>query len=319
MTKSVKRYPLLLSILLVNPDGSGLYPTIQDAMIAAQDGDEIHLAEGTFSGEGNRDVSFLGKEVTVKAAPDAFVIIETYDPGRSTHAAFILTNGEGSGARIQKLHFQGGYTEDTGLLNIREASPVISDCEFRGVEGTAVSIWDGEAIIERCEFSENWSNMYSPCIAAYGDFILRDSNLQNSHSDLEAGAAVLVNGRVLRCNITGNSTDIYGGSVVAAWTTFEDCTIEGFAKTYGGGVFAYAGCVFRRCSISGQAGLGAGIYVGYIHSSHPCVILENTTYSDLYVADGACARIVTAKPLDVDPDVLSLSPESWGAIKERYR
>jgi len=52
---------------LVRPDGSGDFATIQAALDAARDGDVIELADGTFTGEGNRDVHFLGKAVTVRS------------------------------------------------------------------------------------------------------------------------------------------------------------------------------------------------------------------------------------------------------------
>ncbi|MCK4414565.1 MAG: hypothetical protein KAY32_13585 [Candidatus Eisenbacteria sp.] len=42
---------------LVLPDGTGDFPTIQAAIDAALDGDEILLADGTFTGDGNRDLT----------------------------------------------------------------------------------------------------------------------------------------------------------------------------------------------------------------------------------------------------------------------
>ena len=50
---------------VVLPDGTGDFPTIQAAIAAVADGDVILLAAGTFTGEGNRDLDFLGKGITV--------------------------------------------------------------------------------------------------------------------------------------------------------------------------------------------------------------------------------------------------------------
>ena len=50
---------------LVKPDGTGDYPTIQDAINVATNGDTIELAEGVFSGTGNRDIRYNGKDITV--------------------------------------------------------------------------------------------------------------------------------------------------------------------------------------------------------------------------------------------------------------
>ena len=51
---------------VVNPDGSGDYATIQDAVDAASNGDFIHLGDGTFMGTGNVAVDFSGKVVWVR-------------------------------------------------------------------------------------------------------------------------------------------------------------------------------------------------------------------------------------------------------------
>ena len=52
---------------IVTPDGTGDFPTIQEAIHAAEDGDIIELTDGVFSGTGNRDISYLGKAITVRS------------------------------------------------------------------------------------------------------------------------------------------------------------------------------------------------------------------------------------------------------------
>ena len=46
----------------VAPDGSGDYPTIAAAISACVNGDIISLGDGTFEGDGNRDLTFMGLE-----------------------------------------------------------------------------------------------------------------------------------------------------------------------------------------------------------------------------------------------------------------
>ena len=60
----------------VLPDGSGDAPTIRAAVDSAADGDVVELASGYFMGEGNKDVDFLGKAITIRS--------ETGDPSTCT-------------------------------------------------------------------------------------------------------------------------------------------------------------------------------------------------------------------------------------------
>ncbi len=59
--------PVLATTYLVQPDGTGDFPTIQAAVEAALDGDVIELTNGIFSGNGNWDIDFLGKRITVRS------------------------------------------------------------------------------------------------------------------------------------------------------------------------------------------------------------------------------------------------------------
>lgn len=43
------------------------YPTIQAAIDAAEQGDEVVVEDGTYTGEGNRDIDFRGKAITVRS------------------------------------------------------------------------------------------------------------------------------------------------------------------------------------------------------------------------------------------------------------
>ncbi len=59
--------PVSATTYLVTPDGTGDYPTIQLAVDAVVDGDIIELTPGTFTGDGNRDVDYLGRAITIRS------------------------------------------------------------------------------------------------------------------------------------------------------------------------------------------------------------------------------------------------------------
>ncbi len=84
-------------VITVAADGSGDYATIQAAIMAARDGDVVELGEGTFMGEGNRDVDFLGKRIILRSRADDpdRCVIDCQGSYEDPHAAFLLQSGEG--------------------------------------------------------------------------------------------------------------------------------------------------------------------------------------------------------------------------------
>ncbi|MCK5271723.1 MAG: hypothetical protein KAJ52_04065 [Sedimentisphaerales bacterium] len=55
------------STITVNWDGTGDFLTIQDAIDVASDGDVVAIENGEYIGVRNRDISFYGKEITVRS------------------------------------------------------------------------------------------------------------------------------------------------------------------------------------------------------------------------------------------------------------
>jgi hypothetical protein len=159
--------------LLVSPDGTGEYPTIQGAIDAAVDGDVIELADGTYRGEGNRDIEYLGKAITVQSAsgdPTA-CILNCEGPG---NRGFHFRHDEGPasvlvGVTVMNGSPPGVWSFDGGgaIRCNPNASPTIANCVFRdnwAINGSDWS-WDGGAIaaystpgpsVTNCSFFDCW-------------------------------------------------------------------------------------------------------------------------------------------------------------------
>ena len=122
------------AILLVRPDGSGDYPDIQQALDAAQAGDMIVLASGTFTGPGNRNLDFRGKAVVLRGLTDdpRSSIIDCQHVAR----AFWFHSGETYASVVRGLTVTGGDPSGLGgAMYISSSSPRIENCVFLGNTG----------------------------------------------------------------------------------------------------------------------------------------------------------------------------------------
>ncbi|MCK4415420.1 MAG: T9SS type A sorting domain-containing protein, partial [Candidatus Eisenbacteria sp.] len=144
------------SAYLVKPDGTGIFPTIQDAINAAAHGDTVLLANGVFTGEGNRDIDFMGKAIVVRSqfgAADSCVI-DCEDHG----SAVFFQSGEDRASILEGVRL---YDARYSAIKCSQTSPTIRDCEFvsnRGTCGGGINCWEASPMISRCLFQANWAD-----------------------------------------------------------------------------------------------------------------------------------------------------------------
>jgi len=178
---------------VVRPDATGDFSTIQDAITAASGGDVIELTDGTFMGDGNRDIDFFGKALTLRSQsgnPGACVIDCEGSPGYE-HRGFHFQTGEGPETSIEGITLTGAHkSENAGGVYCLGASPTFvncifadntswysggafygsgcqssfTDCIFSGNTayegGGAVNLFNSSSSFTRCTFSDNESVMY---------------------------------------------------------------------------------------------------------------------------------------------------------------
>src|SRR5512140_2319174 len=85
------------------------YPTIQAAINAAVNGDQVVVADGVYTGTGNKNLDFYGKAITVRSASanPALCIIDCQSSGRG----FYFHTQEAPVARVE------GFTIRNGSVN----------------------------------------------------------------------------------------------------------------------------------------------------------------------------------------------------------
>lgn len=216
-------------VRVVDADGrSGQYATIQAAINASTDGDEVVLRPGTYTGWGNRDLDFWGKAITVRSErpDDPGVVVATVIDCQGTDSrpgrAFTFHNGEESGSIVAGLTIRSGYAPAEmlggesravgGAILCVGASPTIRDCvitdNFAADAGGAVFCFDAaQPTISRCVMAGNRAHL-GGALAVWLDSRVSVSNCLvagNSAADggaihlWEAGASAITN-----CTLSGN-------------------------------------------------------------------------------------------------------------------
>ncbi|MCA9755511.1 MAG: right-handed parallel beta-helix repeat-containing protein [Candidatus Eisenbacteria bacterium] len=184
--------------LVVLADGSGAYPTIQSAVDAAASGSIVELANGVFTGVGNRGVQFGGKAITVRSAsgvPDSCVVdAEGLDRG------FYFRDGETQASVLEGISIRNGAVtgggRGGGIACVLGSSPTIRNVAIRGctseAEGGAFYASSGSPLLEECLVSGNAAT---------------------------EGAGVFIEGTasayLVGCTVSGNSATLSGGGVRA--------------------------------------------------------------------------------------------------------
>src|SRR5262249_27531165 len=97
------------SAVCAAPDGPKR--TIQAAINAAVSGrDTVIVADGTYSGPGNRDISFNGRAITVRSENGPLACsIDCHASMVDPHRAFLFLNGETSASVVQGFSVLNGY------------------------------------------------------------------------------------------------------------------------------------------------------------------------------------------------------------------
>jgi hypothetical protein len=158
------------------------YVTIQVAINDCNNGDVVIIAPGTYTGEGNRDIDFLGKAITVRSTDpnDPCVITATIincqgsTPDR--HRGFNFHSGEDNNSLIEGLTITNGVMNYGGGICCEYSSPTIQKNIITG----NYAIWVHE-------------------IPGYGGGIYCDNS------------SAVISGNV----ITHNSVDVTGGGIFA--------------------------------------------------------------------------------------------------------
>lgn len=333
------------AIYLVRPDGTGDFPTIQAAINASVNGDEILLADGVFSGPGNRDMSYGGRAITIRSQTGNAVacIIDLTDPFAG-HRAFQFYS-EGSNSILRNVTIRDGLSSSGGAVYMVNASPTFSQCYFVNCSvsgnGGAAYVYGGSPVFsycyfEYCEASEGGGAYVANTpieVTFYGGGFL--------DNDADSGAGLMVGpgGDVLmgNCTFMRNVATVTGGGIYSrgpADLRLEEVSIEYCDAPTGGAIFIdNTSMTLRRSWVLGNgassnaAGLWcqngsvprlewvvlAGNYTpgvgGGMHCWGSAPVVRNSTFYDNAAGDGGCGISLEACGLTLLNSIIAYGAE----------
>ncbi len=252
-------------------------PTIQAGILATANGDTVLVANGTYTGAGNRAISFGGRAIVVRSVGGSAAC--TVDAQLAARG-FVFDSAEPTSARLEGFTILRGMdpTKGGGIYIAGVSQPTITDCHVTqcrtgdgtpgtiGVAGGTGGVGAGVYVIDalptfvRCVFSGNQTGRG-------GDGFVNGSGVGGSaggSGGAGAGIYVAVGATVTMrwCIVSGNTTGAggQGGSSVVCVPPFSCQTLgeDGGHGGDGGGIFA-AGTVsmINGLLTANRTGIGA--------------------------------------------------------------
>ncbi|HUU70222.1 MAG TPA: right-handed parallel beta-helix repeat-containing protein [Planctomycetota bacterium] len=214
------------------------YQTIQAAIDAAADGDVVLLKDGIYAGDGNRNVDFKGRKITLRSEHGhGGCVLDCQGLGR----AFVFQNGEGPSSVLDGITIVGGFTDDSGgAILCSRSSPTISNLVIIGnrarqsgggiaaisgsprinntallgniaAAGGGISFRGGDPAVVNCTLNANTSGNGAAIYCDNGSLTLCNSILwgDKAQSQLSMGPAATVS--ITCCTIQGGPAGVRGG------------------------------------------------------------------------------------------------------------
>ena len=177
----------------------GDHPTIQAAIDASADGDTVLVADGTYNGNGNKNLDFNGKELTLQSENGPLkTIIDCENDGRG----FYFHNGEIEDAMVSGFTITNGRVMDQGGgIYVINSAPTITNCII--VNNMATS-------------NSNNSQGGGIYLGNAGSATLVNCVIVRNTSNYEGGGLYIYNARasLINCTITRNVAVNGGGLYV---------------------------------------------------------------------------------------------------------
>jgi len=198
------------------------FPTIQTGIAAAAAADTVLVADGTYSGNGNIDISFLGKAITVLSENGQdFCIVDCDGFGKG----FEFSEDETNTSILDGFTIRNGVSASGGGIDFYGGcSPEIRNCTiescYAGNRGGGLYVNDSSPKIDNCVIQNNVCPAWVGGIGCYNAAPeITRCTIQNNKSETGGGIFLLgstpviggteMNGNYFADNQAGAGADLY--------------------------------------------------------------------------------------------------------------
>ncbi|MHC4259105.1 MAG: hypothetical protein ACYSTF_01650, partial [Planctomycetota bacterium] len=228
------------------------YPNIQAAIDDSNDWDTVIVSPGVYTGEGNRDLDFKGKAITVRSINPqnpgvvTATIINCQGSKLEPHRGFYFHNNEDANSVLAGITIARGYTSLLGgAICCHNASPAILNCLL--VRNSAAMSGGGVS-------SQNGSN---PSVT---NSVFRQNSAGTGGGMYSASGC---NPTLVNCTFSSNSATSWGGGLRnhTSSPTLFNCIFSGNSANYGGGIHNEdnsSNPTLINCTFSGNVAASSG-------------------------------------------------------------
>jgi len=252
--------------IYVDDDGPADFNDIQAAINVANNGDIVIVQPGTYTGNGNRDIYFLGKAITVRGATGEpnDCIIDCQGNSTNPHWGFYFGRGEDVNSVLEAITITNGYGySHGGAVYCTHSSPTISNCiisnNYAPLRGGGMFNDNSSPNINNCIFINNSASSAGGGIC----------NIYHSHASIN------------NCTFSYNSARYSGGAIYnrdSCFPIIRNCLINNNSATYtggsgGGGILNHdSSPSIINCSIINNSATNSGSGIVDYDSSYSSII-----------------------------------------------
>jgi predicted outer membrane repeat protein len=316
--------PAWAALYVVSPDGSGDFPTIQAAVSASIEGDIILLTDGTFRGDGNRDIVFPAYRINLhsESGNAAACVIDCEGSAGSPHRAFVFSAGDWADTMVNDIMIVGGNHSQGGACYLSgNASAIFTRVVFRdnsAGKGGAISITGsaGPALVD-CTFETNSATTYGGAlyITDNGQTAINGS-LFYANTALQGGAIYATSTGmplIANCTFSRNTGAFSGGAMeldTAGAPTLFGSTFSANSAPGGGALNLHGATnlpVMMTLIVFGETGSAVECSGGATATLNCCDVYGNAGGDWV---DGIATQLGVERNIERDPLFCSTTPEA---------